>query len=246
MPLLDHFRPPIRKLSRWEGFHSQWATAMVTQLNGGAMPARYHAEARLRLGGGVEVDTAAVEREAQPPGGDVGNGVATAVWAPPKPELDVAADFADQDLFEVRLIDHDEDRLVAAIELASPSNKDRPDNRRTFAVKCAGYLQAAVSVVLIDVVTERRANLHAELMDLLGVPAGNSQWQSPTGLYVTAYRTIPRPEDTNRRARLQGWFEPLALAGTLPTVPLWLGEDLVVPLGLEQSYAAACGSLRLT
>ena len=35
-------------------------------------------------------------------------------------------------------------RLRAAIELASPANKDRPRNRLTFAGKCVGYLERGV------------------------------------------------------------------------------------------------------
>ena len=37
----------------------------------------------------------------------------------------------------------------------------------------------------------------------------------------------------------------LPLGRTLPVVPLWLGLDLCVPLRLEESYLAACHSLRI-
>jgi hypothetical protein len=40
--------------------------------------------------------------------------------------------------------------------------KDRPENRQAFVAKCAGYLREQVSVVVVDVVTTRRANLHQE------------------------------------------------------------------------------------
>src|SRR4051794_66390 len=41
----------------------------------------------------------------------------------------------------------------AAIELVSPLNKDRPECRRTFTSRCAGYLQHGIGVLIIDVVT---------------------------------------------------------------------------------------------
>ena len=49
--------------------------------------------------------------------------------------------------------------LRAAIELVSPANKDRAGSRRTFAAKCAGYLQHGIGVVIVDIVTARAANL---------------------------------------------------------------------------------------
>jgi hypothetical protein len=41
----------------------------------------------------------------------------------------------------VRIYDDEANRtLVAAVELVSPSNKDRPASREAFATKCAAYL----------------------------------------------------------------------------------------------------------
>jgi len=57
--------------------------------------------------------------------------------------------------------------LVAAIELISPGNKDRAEARRAFAAKCASYLQQGIGLVIVDIVTERQANLHDELNSLL-------------------------------------------------------------------------------
>jgi len=57
--------------------------------------------------------------------------------------------------------------LVAAIELISPGNKDRPESRRAFAAKCASYLYQGISLIIVDIVTERSANLHNETMRLM-------------------------------------------------------------------------------
>jgi hypothetical protein len=46
-------------------------------------------------------------------------------------------------------------RLVAAIEIVSPSNKDRPENRGAFVAKVAALLQRDVSVSFVDIVTIR-------------------------------------------------------------------------------------------
>jgi hypothetical protein len=83
--------------------------------------------------------------------------------------------------------DEDGPRLRGAIELVSPSNKDRPSERRAFAVKCASYLQQGAGVVVIDAVTTRRSNMHEELLRTLELGNG-APWRSPTDLYAVAYR----------------------------------------------------------
>ena len=39
---------------------------------------------------------------------------------------------------------------------------------------------------------------------------------------------------------------PLIVGQPLPTLPLWLTEDLMVPLDLEASYEAACRVLHIS
>src|SRR5262249_52761728 len=129
----------------------------------------------------------------------------------------------------------------AAIELVSPSNKDRPGSRRTFAAKCAGYLKHGIGLVIVDVVTARQSNLHAELLKTLEVKGRAATWESETGLYAVAYRAVT----VRKRPRVEAWPEVLTLGEPLPTLPLWLHLDLSVPLRLEQSYATTCRSLRI-
>ena len=124
-----------------------WASVIVQHLIR-RLPSRYYAEPRVHLGVEIEADVATFEGEAaEPLEAGTGNGVATAVWAPPQPPLTFAIDFPAEDVFEVQV--YDEDRgthLVAAVELVSPANKDRPDSRRTFAIKCAGLPSATSRV----------------------------------------------------------------------------------------------------
>jgi hypothetical protein len=130
-------------------------------------------------------------------------------------------------------------KLRAAIELVSPANKDRPGHRQAFAVKCAAHLQRGVAVIIIDVVTERTANLHAELTQVLG-QLDALAWQSASALYAVAYR----PAHTDGVGRIDVWPESLVVGEPLPTLPLWL-DELCLPLRLEESYRATCASLRI-
>jgi hypothetical protein len=188
-----------------------------------------------------------VQREGTPSlfNGDSG-GVATAapprVYTPPAPPLSDEVTFPEPDLFEVKVFRGSGMwKLVAAIELVSEANKDRDEHRRTFAVKCASYLQKGVSVVVVDTVTNRTAELHNDLCVLLGLPAG-MRWASPTGLQAAAYRVVGVAE----KIRLDAWPFPLAVGQPLPTVPLWLAPDLTVPLELELTYTDACESLNIS
>src|SRR6185437_5088869 len=90
-------------------------------------------------------------------------------WVAPAPVLTVAVDLPAVDGVEVQVVADDGDpRLAAAVEWLSPRNKDRPAARQVFAVKCVGYLQQGSSVVVVDTVTTRRADLHSVILSLLG------------------------------------------------------------------------------
>jgi hypothetical protein len=240
MPLLDHFHPPLHGPRRWEGFHLAWATVIAQQLNRDVLPSGYFAEPEISIGPELEIDVATLELTRQ---GDVEAGTATAVWAPPRPRIAAKVDFSRLDSIEVLVYqDIGGAELRAAIELVSPAGKDRAGSRRTFAAKCAGYLKHGIGVMIVDIVTARRADLHAELFDTLGVKSRRAAWRSPTGLYAVAYRAV-----TVRKApRVEVWPEPLALGEVLPVMPLWLSLDLSVPVRLEESYLTTCRSLRIS
>ena len=147
----------------------------------------------------------------------------------------------DPDSFEVQILSEElGSRLVAAIELVSPANKDRPAHRTMFAVKCASYLQSSVSVIIVDVVTNRAGNLHAEMLQLLQAQIAATS-EGADDLYAAAYRTVP---DT-QGLRLETWPHVLSVGSTLPTLPLWLHAELALPLDLEASYLMACAARRI-
>ena len=243
MPLRDHFHGVLSQRRPWEGVLNTWPAFIIQRLNG-RLPPRFHAIPHIHVGAFVEVDITTLEEEgltgsATEPNGAEG-GVATAVWAPPRPAQTIVVDLPDQDVFEVRICNDRGDRLVAAVELVNPANKDRPEHRRDFAVKCAAYLQQQVSVVVVDIVTERSANLHVELMELLD-RTDAAPWPADQNLYAVAYRTTKEKDAW----RMELWPEPLAMSRPLPTLPLWLADNLAVPLELEASYEETCKVLRI-
>jgi len=237
-------QPPLDDRRSWEELHGGWPMMLVATLSR-KLPPRYVAGPRVHLGAYFEIDVASFEVE-EPSGlaseGDAEDGgVASAVWAPPQPTLAVTTDLPDQDEYEVRVYDtKHQRRLVAAVEIVSPANKDRPDHRGVFVAKCAALLRQHVSVAIVDVVTTRQFNLYRDLLDLIGQADPSLAPVAPP-IYASACRW--RRE--GNLPRLETWAHPLAVGQPLPTLPLWLADNLAVPLELEASYEETCRILRI-
>jgi hypothetical protein len=244
MPLFDHFRPPVENDLPWDSLHSAWATYIASALNQRWLPRDFIALEHTHVGPRIEIDVGTFERPTPPHGShsmnNGGGGVATlpAVYAPPQALAAIPAVFPDR--FEVRVFSRRDGRqLVAAIELVSPGNKDRPEERQAFVAKCANYLQQGVSVVVIDVVTDRHANLHNDLLHFLNAPAG--QLPEKDHLYTSAYRPVLRGE----KPQIDIWAERCSVGAALPTMPLRLTGDMFVPVEFEATYLETCRQRRL-
>lgn len=239
MPLRDHFRPPLVNAVSPEALHGQWPAVIVQQLRA-TLPPGYVAAPKVHLGAQVEVDVATYEQTGGRPSlaAEVRGGLATVAWAA-EPAVSVETDAPDYDEYEIRVYNAEGGRtLVAAIEIVSPANKDRPDKRNAFVGKCAALLRNGVAVSIVDLVTPRQFNLYADLMAFIGHPDPTMSVKPPH-LYAASCRWVRREP----RAILQSWSHALTVGQPLPVLPLWLADDLVVPLDLEQSYERTCHDL---
>jgi hypothetical protein len=209
------------------------------------LPANYVAEPRVHLGSFFEIDICTFEDSPQDPLSSSTReklGVAAAAtWAPPAPTLTIDVDIPEQYAYEVLVFDLEHDRqLVAAVEIVSPGNKDRPDSRQVFVAKCASLLQKDVCVSVVDLVTVRRNNLYAELLALLERSDPSLGPEPPP-----TYAATCRKRKAGRRTKLDTWASPLVVGQALPILPIWLTETVAVSLDLEASYEEACRILRL-
>jgi hypothetical protein len=153
-------------------------------------------------------------------------------------EIDVSA-------YEVRVYDTERNqRLVAAVELISPANKDRPEHRQAFVGKCAALLQNLVSVTIVDVVTTRDFNLYEQLLDFIG-QSDPLLGAEPPAVYAVACRATKPQSKPAGPWHLETWLKTLHIGQPLPTLPLWLADDFSVPLDLEASYEETCKALRI-
>jgi len=236
VPLRDHFHSPLDDRRSWDEFHGGWPAVIVQRFRP-LLPEGYIVGPNIARGSRVEIDAGTFEDDEVLP-------EAPASWAPPEPSVAVTIE-PPGDTYEVRIYDLRRARqLVAAVEIVSPSNKDRPSSREKFVGKCVAMLQAGVSVSVVDVVTDRHANLYAEVMARFGA-ADPSPGADAAGIYAATCRLHLSPSG-QQRTRLRTWYHPLAVGKPLPTLPLWLSERLVLPLDLEASYEKACADLGIT
>jgi Protein of unknown function (DUF4058) len=240
MPLMDHFRPPLAELRHWESFHAVWSTEIMAMLNCGVLPEGYFAEAQVHVGGRAEIDVASFTQDPFGHSADSNGGVAVTTYSPPLTTTMLPLVFPDE--IEIQVFSTTTGpTLVSAIELVSPANKDRPDTRRAFAAKCASYLHQGIGLVVIDVVTDRHANLHNELIDLMRQEPA-VRFPGASLLYAVSYHPARLPSGVEQA---ETCFYELALDRALPIVPLPLRGGPTLPLDLESAYVEARGRSRL-
>jgi len=242
MPLRDHFRSPLDDKRSWDGLHAMWPAVMVQQLVK-TLPPRYFAMPGVYLGSLFEVDigtfgeTDSEAFESEPRAG----GVALA-YAPPKPTITFEAELPNQDVYEVRIYDaHRKRKLVAAVEIISPSNKDRPDRRADFVTKVASLLKNGICVSIVDIVSTMDQNLYAQLLEVVHGD-DPTLGKTPSPMYAVTLRA--RYEQ--RRKLMDTWHHPLKIGQPLPALPIWLTENAAVELDLESTYEDSCRTLRIS
>ena len=241
MPLRDHFRSPVNDKHRWDAVHGGWPMEIVRTLFD-LLPEQYTAEPLVRHDAPFEVDVSMIEdhdRDSQV-GSDRRGGTATLTAT--APTLTIPTDLTELDEYEIQVYDNSrERRLVAAIELVSPANKDRPDTRDQFLGKVGALLRQEVCVAIVDIVTVPQANLYA---DLLGrVDRSKSPHATPMSPLYAATLRLRTP--AKGRPMLDAWYLPMALGEPLPTIPLWLSPELRIELPLEPSYQEVCRLMRI-
>jgi hypothetical protein len=237
MPLLDHFHPPLSRTHPWRGFHGAWAAAMARLLNAGVLPPGYYAVPFLDRDGPVEIDVAAL-REFDPAGPASGTGGAQP-WIP------------------------------AAPGWRSPSSgrrSTRCGSRCSSTTGTRGWRRRwSWSARGTKTGRGRGRRSRPSAPATCGAGAGWSWWirsrhagrtstptcSPPSGRMRARRDRRPCPSCPiersagTRRAGCWPGRPALEVGQPLPTVPLWVGADLAVPLDLEASHSATCVDLRI-
>ncbi|MBI4603352.1 MAG: DUF4058 family protein [Planctomycetes bacterium] len=211
----------------WKSFHSFWITKIAEHLNQ-VLPPGFQARPTELLVG-IEPDALILDQagkpEVRPTKSEPALKAATlsAVLDPPA-ELPLVGIYSH----------HDETRLVAAVELASPGNKDRAESLRAFIEKALFLLYEGVHLLVIDVIRQPRVPLRKEMLKRLNKEDAIGEERA----WISSYCAIPG-EDPRPRIEVREWAYDVGVGEALPVVPLFLRADqLWVMVDLEASYSA--------
>ena len=226
----------------WEGFHHIWITELLRWVKP-RLPEGYRAyigtAPTVAIGAPAECPDVSVrhwpEEQAQPsPPPTAQPGASDAPTEQPDEEIALAALDPTTALFV-----ESHRRLVAAVELVSPRNKDRQVARTTYLGRYVGYLLEGVHLLLVDV---HRRPLNFSFADGIVQELHLSQPPCPAPLAIS-YR-VGEPAATGGRI-LGIWRRPLTPGNPLPVMPLPLTVEVSVSVDLEQTYTRAAADAYL-
>jgi hypothetical protein len=123
--------------------------------------------------------------------------------------------------------------LVAALELISPSNKNRESSRAATVNRIVGYLAMGVHVLFVDV---HPAPQGFSLADAVATVLEYEQPPCPAP-HAMAYQVCGRVDGGGQSVAIRR--APLTVGQPLPTLPLPLGRSLRVDVELEATYTTA-------
>jgi hypothetical protein len=214
-------------------FHLGWIAELRRALNGRLLPPDYYALAE-QIAGGLGPDVLTLQHPANgaPPASEPRGGIALAT-APPQVQFHARAE-ADQyaaraKALTIRQVSNH--RVVAMIEIVSPGNKSNRHGIRAFVDKAAEVLRNGIHLMIIDLFPPGPRDpqgLHRATWDEFI----DNEFSLPSDkpLTLASYVGGPCPEY---------FVEPTAVGKALKDMPLFLTENVYIPVPLETTYRAA-------
>jgi hypothetical protein len=170
---------------------------------------------------------------------DTGNGkpdLSVRQWTPQSASAEVNVAAPDQEAVATFSLDPQRaihidwhGQLIAAIELVSPRNKDRPSARTRYLGRYVGYLRQGVHLLLIDVLPRPSGFSFADAVaDDLGI----AHEPTPPPCAVSFRVGEALPEGT----LIASWRRMLQVGQPLSVIPLALDTKQSVAIDLEETY----------
>ena len=217
-------------LPGWDGVHQVWGVELLYALKP-LLPPAYRAyigtTPTFAIGAPADDGRPDVGVRDWPPGGPPAESAVGDGWEPDE-EVAVATLAADTALLVERA-----GRLVAAIEVVSPRNKDRAAAKAAYTAAYAGYLLRGAHLLLVDVHGPPATFSFADEV-ARGLGLRRPAVPAP---FAVGYRVGGPAPDGGRF--LAVWRRPLSVGGPLPIMRLPLSADESVPVDLEATYRRA-------
>jgi hypothetical protein len=226
----------------FHAFHVVWTGQIQAALNGGMLPEGYYALVEQHAGAAI-ADVLTLQAKVAPARSNLpppGSGMAAVAEAPPRVRrqqtVGSPAALRPRSVAVRHVSGH---RLIALLEVVSPSNKDRARSVAEFADKAASALEADVHLLILDLFPPGRHDphgMHGAIRQRLEELDEPYPYDLPPGepLTLAAYDAGPPVE---------AYLEHLAVGAILPEMPLFLRPDRYVNVPLEATYQAAYRSM---
>ncbi|VTT96672.1 Uncharacterized protein OS=Candidatus Entotheonella sp. TSY1 GN=ETSY1_25480 PE=4 SV=1: DUF4058 [Gemmataceae bacterium] len=236
MPMHDWTRV---EAGTYHDFHLAWIAEIRKTLNSGVLPPGYYAMAEQHAGDAIPdvigLHESDPDREEVPD--PFGGGVATLTKTKPKVAERLTSTKPLNQIPRRRVaIRHTSGhRIVAFIELVSPSNKDRVESVAGFTAKVAEALRSGVHILVVDPFPPGPA-------DPLGMHG--AVWRELTGSELAAPADRPVTLAAYAAGRtVEAFVNRLAPGEEVPEMPVFLTPTKYVPLALESTYMAASAGM---
>jgi hypothetical protein len=237
----------------FHAFHTVWIGQLQTALNRGRLPRGFYALAEQHAGSAIADvltlhtgDTDPEPNAGGPTSWDTGGGTAAAVaTARPRTRqrqrLVIPPEKTRPRSLAVRHVSGH--RLVALVEIVSPSNKDRRDSVAAFIDKVASALRAGVNVLVADLFPpgpHDPEGMHGALLSRL--PAETAEGAAPSPFRVPADEPMTLAA-YSAGPPIDAYLEHSAAGRPLPAMPLFLGSGRYIDAPLDETYRASADGL---
>ncbi len=216
----------------WDSVHQLWINALLYWLQD-RLPAGYRAYLGSVPGLSIGTESGRPDigvRSAPADGAATAGQSCGALVDAPQPDFHAIATLPSEPAAAVHVFYHGQ--LVAAMELVSPRNKDRPAAREFYRNRYLGYLWSGVHLLLVDV---HRRPLGFSFIEAM---AGEMQCRFPTGFPPHAVSWNAGGRTPEGGQFLDGWYRALVVGAPVPAIPLALTDRWLL-IDLEQTYTEA-------
>ncbi len=215
----------------FHNFHQSWTVKLCDSLNSKALPPDHYALVEQKVPD-KEPDILALHiGPVGDDGSEIGGGIAVATAAP-KTRLVRRNDAIDYSGKANRItVRHRRGTVVAIIELVSPGNKSSVAEFRAFVTKAADFIQARISLLVIDLFPPTKRDphgIHKAIWDEFDEEA----FSFPRG----KMRTLASYDAGPPRV---AYVENVGIGDPLPEMPIFLRPGIYVNAPLEETYQSA-------
>ncbi len=228
----------------FHAFHLNWLGRLQDQLNDGILPKGYYALAEQHAGRLIpdvltlKVGDVATKDAGPPTISDAESGGTAVADAPPKTRRQHSVESSAKGRRRTLAIRHvTGHRLVALLEIISPSNKDRAVSVKDFVTKVVTALEYGIHVLFVDLFPPGHHDphgIHNEIVQRLEEPDKAYELPADEPLTLASYAAGPV---------IDMYIEHLAVGAVLPEMPLFFLEGRYVNAPLQSTYLQAYHSM---